>query len=209
MKDGFLILKCDVTKESVKRNSLLIIFTSVLVLGLVAGVFSIKLCVNEDYYGIASLFKNFVSSRSGQPYYIHLLWTVSSVFSFVLLCYILGLGIQGQFIIPVVPFFRGFGIGLISGYLYCVHSLYGIGLFALVLLPEFLSSTIIILLCCCKSFKLSRAYFSLFFTEHVDRSYLTLFKSYNVQFFIYSILALVLSLITSAMSFAFLGMFEI
>ena len=69
MKDGFLILKCDVTKESVKRNSLLIIFTSVLVLGLVAGVFSIKLCVNEDYYGIASLFKNFVSSRSGQPYY--------------------------------------------------------------------------------------------------------------------------------------------
>ncbi|MBQ2390232.1 MAG: hypothetical protein II306_00510 [Clostridia bacterium] len=209
MKDGFLVLKCNATKDNFKRNSLLITFTAVLVLGLLAGVFSIKLCGDDNYYGIASLFKNFISTRSGQPYYIHLFWTLASVFSIILLCYVLGLGIQGQFIVPIVPFCRGFGIGLISGYLYCVHSLYGIGLFALVLLPEFLSSTVVILLCCCKSFKLSRSYFSLFFSENIDKSYMSLFKSYNIHFLIYSILSLLFSLITSAMSFAFLGMFEI
>ncbi len=59
----------------------------------------------------------------------------ASGFLFVFACFLCGLSMWGMWLIPLIPFFRGFGLGLTSGYLYAAYGGMGILFNLVVILP--------------------------------------------------------------------------
>lgn len=59
----------------------------------------------------------------------------ASTFLFIFACFLCGLSLWGMLLIPFIPFFRGFGLGLTSGYLYAAYGGYGVLFNLAVILP--------------------------------------------------------------------------
>jgi stage II sporulation protein M len=59
----------------------------------------------------------------------------ASAFLFIFACFLCGLSLWGVVLIPFIPFFRGFGLGLTSGYLYAFYGIRGILFNLVVILP--------------------------------------------------------------------------
>lgn len=70
----------------------------------------------------------------------------ASAFLFVFACFLCGLSMWGVLLIPFIPFFRGFGLGLTSGYLYAAYGGLGILFNLVVILPGALACCISVLL---------------------------------------------------------------
>jgi stage II sporulation protein M len=80
----------------------------------------------------------------------------ASSFIFILSCFLCGLSMWGAFLIPVIPAFRGFGLGLTAGYLYSVESWSGILYNLIVILPGAFLSCLAILAASMEAIKCSR-----------------------------------------------------
>ncbi len=65
-------------------------------------------------------------ARLSQPLLMAFSASFASAFIFVLACFLCGLSMWGTFFIPVIVVFRGFGLGLTSGYLYATYGGKGI-----------------------------------------------------------------------------------
>ena len=81
------------------------------------------------------LFFSDLSTRASGSAVLIFASSAASSFLFIFACFLLGLSLWGAFFLPVIPFLRGFGFGLISGYLYLSYGLKGIGFQCLVILP--------------------------------------------------------------------------
>lgn len=81
------------------------------------------------------LFAGNFRARSSGPAYSVFFASFASSFLFLFLCFLCGLSLWGSFFIPLIPAFRGFGLGLTSGYLYAVYGGKGVLFNLVVLLP--------------------------------------------------------------------------
>lgn len=132
--------------ETLRQNDAMVFFSLFLIGGIVTGTLFAR---NADVAWLNKLDFLFVSNykaRAAQPLFTVFSASFASSFLFILCCFLCGLSMWGMFITPVIVFFRGFGLGLTSGYLYAAYEWQGVLYNLVVILPGALFCCIAILL---------------------------------------------------------------
>ena len=114
------------------------------------------------------LFQTDYQLRGEEPFFSGFLSSMASSFLLVFLCFLCGLSVWGPFAIPTIPVIRGFGLGLVAGYLYASYGVRG-GIFYLtVFLPGAITASLGIFLALQESWMFSKRLLSGRFqnTEH-------------------------------------------
>ena len=128
----------------------------------------------------------------------------ASAFLFVLACFLCGLSLWGMFFIPCVLAFRGFGLGLTSGYLYAVYGGKGILFNLIVILPGAFACCLAVLLAAKEGIGFSRLLASCG-SLPVNRPKL---KLYTLHFGVVLALAFLAALLDLLLSACFGGLFS-
>ena len=122
-----------------KLISMLVLF---LLIGMITGSICAKFADNDFIDSLDFLFASNIKIRAEQALVDTFISSFTSSFVFTAILILMGLSAWGIFLIPFVPFFRGFGLGLIAGFLYSSYGFKGILFHILVLLPGIFVSSI-------------------------------------------------------------------
>lgn len=148
MSDGVL--------QICKKQFLLIFLGLFLIAGLILGVISVR---HADYSLLKNLdfiFFSNVKARSTLPILSIFIASMASSFLFLLCCFLCGLSLWGAYCMPIVPLFRGFGIGIMSGYLYAAYGFSGFLFHLAVILPGAFICSIVLLIASRESMRFSK-----------------------------------------------------
>lgn len=118
-----------------RRYGLRVMFTSVLLVGLVAGSICAQNSGENLLKSLDFLFTTNLDARLAQNAAGTFCACFASGFIFLFSVFLLGLTPWGVFVMPFVVLFKGFGTGLTAGYLFAIQQLGGVGFYLLVLLP--------------------------------------------------------------------------
>ncbi len=117
------------------KNRALILLSMIFLTGMVLGSLYAKTVGFEALAQMDFLFAGNFKARTTQPFVSAFTASFASAFLFVLACFLCGLSMWGAFMIPLILCFRGFGLGLTSGYLYATYLWKGILYNLVVILP--------------------------------------------------------------------------
>lgn len=132
--------------QALRENNALVFLSLFLIGGAVFGAVFAK---NADVLALKKmdfLFYSNFTARAGQPFLSVFSASFASSFLFILFCFLCGLSMWGMFLIPAAVFFRGFGLGLTSGYIYAAYGGKGILFHLTVILPGALFCCLAILM---------------------------------------------------------------
>ena len=118
-----------------RRYGLRVMFTSALLVGLVAGSICAQNSGESLLNSLDFLFTTNLDVRLAQNSAGTFCACFASDFIFLFSVFLLGLTPWGVFVMPFVVLFKGFGTGLTAGYLFAIQQLGGVGFYLLVLLP--------------------------------------------------------------------------
>lgn len=118
-----------------RRYGLRVMFTYVLLVGLVAGSICAQNSGENLLKSLDFLFTTNLDARLAQNAAGTFCACFASDFIFLFSVFLLGLTPWGVFVMPFVVLFKGFGTGLTAGYLFAIQQLGGVGFYLLVLLP--------------------------------------------------------------------------
>lgn len=142
--------------RAARGNRAMVLLSLVLLAGVALG----SLYARNAGYGslerLDFLFAGNFKSRTTQPFLLVFSASFASSFCFILACFLCGLSIWGAFFIPAVVVFRGFGLGLTSGYLYAVYGGKGILYNLAVILPGAFVCCLSILMASLEGIRFSR-----------------------------------------------------
>ncbi len=131
--------------ETFKEHWLIIVVGLVLVIGMIFGAVYARSAENTVLEKLDFIFFSNYKTRISQTLFTTFTSSVASSFLFLLLCFLSGMSLWGSAFVPLILFFRGFGLGLTSGYIYAFYGFKGILFNAIVILPSaFLSSVCVI-----------------------------------------------------------------
>jgi pyrroline-5-carboxylate reductase len=147
-----------------------------------------------------------ISVNGSSPAYVYLLAKAvfASAFLFVFACFLCGLSIWGMFLIPFIPFFRGFGLGLTAGYLYACYGGKGVLFTFIVILPGAYICCLAILLAARNGIGFSHLLASL----NSNKVNHTKLKIYTLRFGVALGIVFLASLIDLLLSVCFGGLFS-
>lgn len=134
-----------------------VLFAIILIIGMAFGSSYAKDTGESVLKKMDFLFACDFKARTTEPFSTALFASFASSFIFILACFLCGLSMWGVFFIPVILFFRGFGLGLASGYLYSAYSLKGILFNLFVILPGAYICCIAIIFASIESTRFSRS----------------------------------------------------
>lgn len=129
-------------RKHVKKHALLVLLVGAMVAGMVVGAVTARQADDNLLRTLDFLFNGNYQARAEQTMASTFAASLASSFVFVLLCALMGLSLWGAFLVPAVPFFRGFGFGLTAGYLCASFSWKGLAFYACVMLPGMFLSAI-------------------------------------------------------------------
>jgi stage II sporulation protein M len=141
---------------AVRANYVLVLFSVFLILGMILGAIFAK---NVSFSALSKLDFLFYSNfkiRAMQSFSSVFSASFASSFLFILFFFLCGLSMWGMFMIPALLFFRGFGLGLTSGYLYAAYGTNGILFNLAVILPGAFICCLAILLAAREGMRFSR-----------------------------------------------------
>lgn len=131
--------------ETFKEHWLIIVLALILVIGMIFGSVYARSAENTVLEKLDFIFFSNYKTRISQTLFTTFTASVASSFLFVLMSFLSGMSLWGSVLVPLLPFFRGFGLGLTSGYIYAFYGFKGILFNAVVILPSaFLSSVCVI-----------------------------------------------------------------
>jgi stage II sporulation protein M len=108
-------------KSTVRTNRAMFLLAAVFLAGMICGAIYSRSADLRTLSRLDFLFAGNFKARAAQPLLSIFSASFASAFLFVLACFLCGLSMWGAFIIPAIPFFRGFGLGLTSGFLYVTY----------------------------------------------------------------------------------------
>lgn len=138
-----------------RAHSLFLGFIVLLLIGMIVGTIVAKNADDSLLTQLDFLFASNFQSRIQQPAGSTFVASLASSFIFLLVIFLAGNSLWGGLLIPFIVFFRGFGLGILTGYLYYSYGWYGFLFHLLVILPGMFLSSIGISYGSEKSFKLS------------------------------------------------------
>lgn len=133
-------------KSLAKGNGIYLLLGGFLLIGMVIGAISARNAGYDTLLRFDLLFSSNFAARKTQSLFLTFTASFAASFLFVLLCFLAGLSLWGAFLSPLIPLFRGYGMGCSAGYLYAFYSLRGVLFYLLVLLPGFFLSALAIII---------------------------------------------------------------
>lgn len=121
--------------ESISNNRYLVLLSCLMLSGMAAGALYSRNVGSESLLHLDFIFNSNIVSRASNTYISNFTASFASSFLFILACFLSGLSLWGVFIVPAVLFFRGFGLGLTSGYMVSVYGGMGVLFYLCVILP--------------------------------------------------------------------------
>lgn len=121
--------------SSVRSHWELVVLSLFLIAGMVGGAIYVR---NAGYSMLGQmdfLFAGDFKARISEPYLSIFIASFASSFLFLFACFLCGLSMWGTYMIPLVLVFRGFGLGITSGYLYAAYGGKGILFNLCIILP--------------------------------------------------------------------------
>ena len=133
-----------------------ILMLSILLLsGLLIGVLVAKNGNESILDQVSRMFDSFYSVRENQSIGASVINSLKVSCAFWLINVLFGLCIIGIPFVTVIPVIRGLGIGLVTGYIYSIYGIKGIGYCFLIIFPGALISFIALIYAVSDSFKMS------------------------------------------------------
>lgn len=133
-------------KKELANKGTLLLLTGILLAGMICGVLSARCADETELSKLDFLFANNFQLREGQTMLTIFAASLTSVFLFLLAGFLMGLSVWGSILTPIIPFFRGFGLGVSSGFLYASYSWKGVLFHLAVMLPGMVLSSIAVIL---------------------------------------------------------------
>ena len=128
----------------IRKNLLFILFMLMLFAGITVGALCGRTADKQLMEDLDIIFLTNFKVRCSQGVLDAFVASFASAFIFILVIFLLGLSVWGGFISAAVPFIKGYGYGLATGYLYGTYGLTGILYNILIILPgAFLCSAVI------------------------------------------------------------------
>ena len=121
--------------DAVRENWELVLLALFLLAGMVCGAFYARNAGMDAISRLDFLFSGNFKARISEPVLLTFTASFASSFLFLFACFLCGLSMWGAFFIPLILIFRGFGLGLTSGYLYSAYGIKGILFNFSVILP--------------------------------------------------------------------------
>ena len=190
-----------------RKNRVLIALFLTFLLSMMIGSWAIGVAPDTDCYGMESVFEQYLSSRSGQPFYMVLLSSFLAQLVLFVAAYVLGLCALGFVAAFGIIIFKGVSVGMVGGYLYLIHGLQGVGFFALILLPGLFVSGLLLLLAAKECFCFAVRLFRLLLTGSGIEPVRDL-KLYSLRFVVLLAGVGLTAVIDAVMSAAFIGFFH-
>lgn len=189
--------------ETGKNNRVLILMSTMLIIGMMLGSLSTGY-INMEY--IHKIDFVFINSFKEKIFESFLGIFASSSSQMLILTFILeffALSFWGPILIPFTVLFRGLALGLCAGYLYLIYGLKGIAFYLLIMLPGIFVSSIGLLLFSSQAFKFSSKFAKSLFSKENHPELFSAFKSHIKN----SRLSFVLFLISALIDVCFTAMF--
>lgn len=142
--------------SAIKNHFIMILLALCFLGGMVLGAILARSIDQTILSKIDFLFVSNFQERAVQPVFSVLTASFSSSFLFLFACFLCGLSVWGVFMVPVILFFRGIGLGMTSGYLYALYGFHGVIFNFLVILPGAFLCCLALLLAAKESMHLSR-----------------------------------------------------
>lgn len=120
---------------AVKENRGMVLLALILLGGVACGAVYARTAGFLALDRLDFIFAGNFKARQTEPYLSIFTASFASSFLFVFLCFLCGLSMWGTLFVPAVLLFRGFGLGVTSGYLYAAYGWKGILYNFSVLLP--------------------------------------------------------------------------
>lgn len=133
----------------------ILIFSMLLISGLLIGVMIAKNGNESILTQVSDIFNSFYSVRENQSIGASVINSLKVSCSFWLVNLLFGLCLIGIPFVTVIPMVRGLGIGLVTGYIYSIYGIKGIGYCFLIIFPGALISFIALIYSVSDSFKMS------------------------------------------------------
>ena len=125
-----------------KNHSLFLGFVGILLIGMIVGTVSAQKASDHLLVQLDFLFASNFRARLYEPAGNIFVTSLASSFLFILATAFSGCSLWGSITIPLITFFRGFGIGILSGYLYASYGWQGFLFHLLVIAPGMFVSSI-------------------------------------------------------------------
>lgn len=142
--------------ETVRNNWELVLLSLLLLGGMLCGALLTGNAGFDTINRLDFLFAGNFKARISEPFLAIFAASFASSFLFIFGCFLCGLSMWGVFLVPFILVFRGFGLGLASGYLYSVYGGKGILFNLAVILPGAFVSCLSILLASREGIRFSR-----------------------------------------------------
>lgn len=142
-----------VSQLPIRREILM--FSILLLSGLLIGVLVAKNGNESILTQVNRMFDSFYSVRENQSISASVVNSLKVSCAFWLINLLFGLCIIGVPFVTVIPVIRGLGIGLVTGYIYSIYGIKGIGYCFLIIFPGALISFIALIYAVSDSFKMS------------------------------------------------------
>ncbi len=194
--------------QALRENNIIVLFSLLLICGMIFGAVFARNASFNILDKLDFLFYSNFKTRASQPIISIFAASFASSFIFILVCFLCGLSVWGMFIIPAVLFFRGFGLGLTSGYLYAAYKFMGVLFNLVVILPGAFLCCISILLAAREGSRFSKAIASSATLKKGTISQSKM-KIYLLRFGIFLMIAFLASLLDVFFSVCFGGLFSL
>lgn len=192
-----------------KQNRSLMLLTLVMMIGIIAGAWSIQLSSDDSFYGIRAVFNDFYETRAQQKFFTAFLYSLSSYLLVLATCYICGMSTVGCAAAFFIIFYHGYRSGLLSGYLYAVYASGGIGFYSLILLPGLLITSYVYIFACRETFRFSLLMCRMFGKNNAKTGGLLAdFKKYSYRFIFFLVFIFLAAVVDSIMSSVFFDFFK-
>lgn len=142
-----------VSQLPIRREILM--FSILLLSGLLIGVLVAKNGNESILDQVSRMFDSFYSVRENQSIGASVINSLKVSCAFWLINILFGLCIIGIPFVTAIPVIRGLGIGLVTGYIYSIYGIKGIGYCFLIIFPGALISFIALIYAVSDSFKMS------------------------------------------------------
>ena len=145
-------------KDTIQKNRAIFLLALLFLAGMVFGAVYSRSAGLRSLSRLDFLFAGNFKARAAQPLVTIFSASFASSFLFVFACFLCGLSMWGAFFIPVIPFFRGFGLGLTSGFLYVTYGWKGFLYNLAVILPGAFFCCLAILAASLEGIRYSRSF---------------------------------------------------
>ena len=200
-----LYSKSKVSKMEIPREILL--FSLLLILGILIGVFTAKKGNENILIQVKNMFDSFYSIREDQSILLSVSNSLKVSGAFWLVNLIFGLCVIGIPFVAVIPTIRGLGIGLVTGYIYSIYGLQGIGYCFLVIFPGALISFIALIYSVSDSFKMSLCTLSASLNTGTQKGGSDKIKIFIIRQIFYLILFVIAAFVDGITNKLFAGIF--